>query len=407
MIPFGIFAVRMKVLVIAPRFPYPLEKGDKLRLYQQLKQLSSLHEIHLFAISHHVPRTEDLAVLSTFCTSITIHHISRARTIWNMFRGFLLGLPLSVAYFTDTDAIHSVQKMAKVVQPDLVYGQLIRMGEYLKQLPGRKVVDLMDAFSVIMEQRARRSSFLLRPFLLLEANRLARYEHTAPNWSEQQTFISLRDRLLIDPHLKWDAQIIPNGIDTSFFQAPSSVKQQATDLTFIGNLGYYPNRVAALFLVKKIMPLIWRIRPNATLLLAGARPTKDVVALAEYRIRIIPWLDDIRDGYIKGSLFIAPIQLGAGLQNKILEAMAMELPVITTSHVNQAIDALPGKELMIADDAEEFAKHALDLLDSPERANQLVNSALTFVRSNYSWETSVNHLNEYVFNSPLYFADAT
>lgn len=407
MIPFGIFAVRMKVLVIAPRFPYPLEKGDKLRLFQQLKQLSVQHEIHLFAISHQTPRPGDLDELSPFCRSIVVHHVSRWRTVWNMVSGFLRGLPLSVAYFTDTKAIHSVQRLNSDLEPDLIYGQLIRIGEYLKRLPGRKVIDLMDAFSIIMDQRAQRSSLLWRPFLNLEASRLAAYEQTVPEWTGQQTFISLRDRLLVDILQTWQAHIIPNGIDTVYFRAPTSPKRVATDLTFIGNLGYYPNRVAALFLVKKIMPLIWKIRPDTTLLLAGARPTKDIVALAEHRVQIIPWLDDIRDGYVKGSVFIAPIHLGAGLQNKILEAMAMELPVITTSHVNQAISAQPGKEVLIADTAEDFVNYALEILSFPERANELANSALTFVRSNYSWETSVNHLNEYVFHSPLYLDDAT
>ncbi|MBK7343540.1 MAG: glycosyltransferase [Saprospiraceae bacterium] len=407
MIAFGIFAVRMKVLVIAPRFPYPLEKGDKLRLYQQLRHLSDKYEIHLFAITHHRVTPADQQPLLSCCTGIHIHQISRWRTAWNLFTGFLRGLPLSVAYFTDNDAIGAAQRFREEVQPDLLYGQLIRVGEYLKRMNGPKVLDLMDAFSVIMEQRIQRTSFWQRPFLRIEAKRLAQYEQSVPLWTNLQTFISERDRFLIDPVQSWQAHIIPNGIDTTYFQARSNSEEPPADLTYIGNLGYYPNRVAAIFLVKKIMPLIWKTRPTTTLLIAGARPTKDVVALAEPRVRIIPWLDDIRDGYRKGSVFIAPIHLGAGLQNKILEAMAMELAVITTSHVNQAISAQPGHEILIADTAEEFASHALELLSFPERGNELVTSALTFVRSNFSWQTSVKHLDEDVFQSPQFLDDAT
>ncbi|MCF8237090.1 MAG: glycosyltransferase [Saprospiraceae bacterium] len=395
----------MKVLVIAPRFPFPLEKGDKLRLYQQLKHLSVDHEIHLFAISHHPVPIEDQQAIAPFCASIHVQVIPVWRLPWNMLLGLFQGIPFSVAYFTDHPAVTKLRQFYQQLHPDLTYGQLIRTGEYLKRLPGWKVMDLMDAFSVIMEQRSTRSPWWLRPFTILETSRLRRYERRVPHWVDQQTFISERDRTIIDPEQTWPATIIPNGIDTAYFTSRNHSSDPKPDLTFVGNLGYYPNRIAALFLAQEVMPIVWRARPETTLLLAGARPTRDVLALEQERLQVIPWLDDIRDGYQKGSLFVAPIHLGAGQQNKILEAMAMELPVVTTKHVNKAIGARPEKEVLLAESAEEFASQILVALSSNQLMSGLASSALTFVRSNYSWESSVNQLDEYVFQSHTNYSD--
>lgn len=388
----------MNVLVIAPRFPWPLEKGDKLRLYQQLKHLSGRHTLHLFAITHIPVSQNDLDQLQAICSSIHIHRIPLWRAGWNMLKGLLLKAPFSVLYFTDRYALSRLIRLQKEIKPDLVYGQLIRSGEYLKRLEGVKVVDMMDAFSLIMYQRADRAKWWSRPFLRLEARRLKRYEHLMRQHTDRQTFISLRDWHEVDPEETWPATVIPNGIDTSYFQARSAMNDSSThDLTFVGNLGYYPNYMAVLHLVEQIMPLVWSHRPDTTLLLAGARPPREILKLTDHRIKVIPWLDDIRQGYRKGSIFVAPIHLGAGLQNKILEAMAMELPVITTTHVNRGIHARPGLELLIADRPEEFASQIIRLLEEPTDINNMTRSARTFVETNYSWSKSVEALEHNVF----------
>lgn len=398
MIRNGIFGGRMNVLVIAPRFPWPLEKGDKLRLYQQLRLLSRHHTLHLFAITH-VPVSEhDLSHLRSICSSIHLHHIPFWRAGWNMLKGLFSSVPFSVLYFSDQAAIGSLNRLHSEIQPDLIYGQLIRSGEYLKRLAGMKVIDMMDAFSLIMKQRAEHASWWSRPFLQWEARRLQNYERDMPLHTSRQTFISHRDRHEVDPDERWPATIIPNGIDTTYFQSGSvSLDQEAYDLTFIGNLGYYPNYKAVLFLVHRIMPLVWSHRPATTLLLAGARPVREIQKIADRRVRVIPWLDDIRQGYRKGSIFVAPIHLGAGQQNKILEAMAMELPVITTTHVNRGIQAKPNIDLLIADQPEEFAAHITRLLDAPADIDNMTRSARTFVETNYSWSTSVETLENNVF----------
>lgn len=315
-----------------------------------------------------------------------------------MLQGLFTKVPFSVLYFTDHSACLRLIRLQADIQPDLIYGQLIRSGEYLKRLNGKKVVDMMDAFSLIMHQRADHASWYSRPFLRLETRRLKHYEQKMEHFTDRQTFITQRDRHEIDPHDQWPATVIPNGIDTDHFQPPSiPIDADSYDLTFIGNLGYYPNYMAVKYLLDQVMPLVWAHRPNTTLLLAGARPPREIQQVDDPRVRVIPWLNDIRDGYRKGSIFVAPIHLGAGQQNKILEAMAMKLPVITTTHVNRGINAQPNEDLLIADQPEEFADHIHRLLEDPEAIDKMTRSACTFVESNYSWAKSVEALEHNVF----------
>lgn len=387
----GNFAPRMDILVIAPRFPWPLEKGDKLRLYQIIRHLSIEGRVHLFALTHqHIP-AEDLEQVSRYCASWKIFRIPRGRLFWNLLAGMIRGLPVSVAWFTDSKALRELQAYREACQPQVTFGQLARIGEYLCPLPGPKVIDLMDAFSVIAGQRAAASPWPLSLVYRFEARRLAAYELRMRACTEHQVFISQRDREAMDPSHAWSATIVPNGIDMEHFQPRPDVRPKH-DIVFVGNLGYFPNIEAARFLVKSVMPLIWSRRPNTRVLLAGARPAPGVRSLASDKVTVQAWLPDIRDAYADGGIFAAPVFSGAGLQNKILEAMAMELPVVTTSHVNRAISAQAGTQVLLADSAVAFADALLHLMEEEQRRGQMGHAGYIFVRQHFSWQESIRKL---------------
>jgi glycosyltransferase involved in cell wall biosynthesis len=383
----------MKILVIASRFPWPLEKGDKLRLYQQIKYLSQQHEVHLFALTHQLVSAKDQLEVKNLGINITLFKISFLKLVWNLIRGFLQGLPPSVAYFTDNRAKKLLAALAQELQPTLIFGQLVRTGEYLKLLPYPKVLDYMDAFSFISKQQALKSPILLRPFYKLEANRIANYEQEIAQFTHLQIFISERDRIHLDPQKKWPALVVQNGIDLTFFH-PDKTVEPTFDLGFVGNLGYFPNIKAAHYLVERIMPLLWKSNPDIKLLLAGARPNRQLKKLASDRVTVSEWLPDIRVAYQSCKLFVAPLFDGAGQQNKILEAMAMGIPVITTDHVNEGIGAPPSKVLLIANDPDEFALAILDLLQNNPKRMLLIDEGLKFVTNNFNWSVNTSRLEE-------------
>jgi glycosyltransferase involved in cell wall biosynthesis len=151
---------------------------------------------------------------------------------------------------------------------------------------------------------------------------------------------------------------------------------------------------AAKFLVHDIMPIVWASIPDAKLLIAGATPDKSVKDLASGKVSVSGWLDDIRTSYAGSSIFIAPMRIGTGLQNKLLEAMSMKIPCITTSLANSALKGIPGQNLLVGDDKSELAQHIIQLLTEPETANQLAQSGYDFVMQYYDWKGATSQLIE-------------
>lgn len=385
----------MELLVIAPRFPWPLEKGDKLRLYQQIRYLSASHRVHLFALSHHPVDATCLAALQPYCSSMTVCRIHWYRLPWNLFTGLLRGLPLSVAWFTDGKAMKALRQTLAARRPDLAYAQLARTGEYLSLTNGPRVVDLMDAFSHIARQRAGIAAWWQRAFLRWEARLLERYEQRLGEATDRQVFITERDRRMLDPEGQWPALVIPNGIDTAHFR-PNPQSAPTVDLVFVGNLGYFPNIAAAQYLVREVLPLVRASRKETGVLLAGARPAPAVRSLQGEGVRVEGWVEDIRTAYAAGRIFVAPLFHGAGQQNKILEAMAMGIPVITTPHVHAGIGCPPGV-VLLADSPGAFAGQVLRLLQEPALRAEQSAAARRFVTEHHGWAPIVERLDRQAF----------
>jgi glycosyltransferase involved in cell wall biosynthesis len=242
----------------------------------------------------------------------------------------------------------------------------------------------MDSFSEGMRKRLDNSSFLFRLIYKEEYKRLKKYETVVFDDFNRHSIISVQDKNTFSEEIKDKLNVVPNGVDITYFQSPG--KKKKYDISFVGNMGYRPNIIACEYFKQKILPLLKKEKNDVKIIFAGARPHARVKALADNNIFISGWMEDIRDAYDESKIFVAPIFTGIGQQNKILEAMSMELPVITTSAVNKAIGAEPGKEVIVADTGQEFADAILRLLDNNELARQLGKASRKFVKNNYSWE---------------------
>ena len=175
------------------------------------------------------------------------------------------------------------------------------------------------------------------------------------------------------------------------------------DSVFVGNLGYGPNTAAAQYLVGKLMPELDRRGLDLKLLLAGARPGRKIQLLKNRKgVTVRGWVEDIRDAYADGLIFVAPMFSGLGLQNKILEAMAMGLPCVTTTMVNNAIGATLNKEILVADTLEGLADHVQQLLKDENEYNRIATAARAFVMSNYQWEDQVEKLETFISSKNVY-----
>ena len=387
----------MKILVLLSRFPYPLDKGDKLRAYHQLRYLAGQgHEICLLALSDEAVGVEALAAVRPLCQGgLYVHRLGKAARGRGLLRALATaGRPLQVGYFYEAAAQRLVDKLVAEFRPAHVYCQLIRMAEYLRCHAGRvpATLDYMDVFSAGMARRAATAPAWQRPVLALEASRLAAYEAAAFGWFRHHTIISDQDRQLIPHAAKGQIAIVPNGIALDYFQ-PQPLAPKTHDLLFCGNMGYHPNVDAACWLAEEILPLVQQRRPGARLLVAGTSPAPRVRALASRPgVAVSGWLPDIRTAYAGARVFVAPMRVGTGLQNKLLEAMAMQLPCVTTPLANNALRGAPGRHLLVAEGAPALADALASLLADAEAAAQLAAAGRTFVAETYDWAAATARL---------------
>ncbi|RLD43376.1 MAG: glycosyltransferase [Bacteroidetes bacterium] len=384
----------MRIFILLSRIPYPLEKGDKLRAFHQLRELSKKNEIILCALNPNpkLDKQKAFRALQPYCRSINFLDLPWYGRGWNMLLSFFMGLPFQCGYFYNNKAASKVKKLIKEYNPDHIYCQLVRTAEYLKDINIPKTIDYQDVFSYGMKRRINKSPFYARPFMKMEYKRLLAYEEKVFDIFDNTTIISFPDQKLI-PHPKRDKiHVIPNGVDHDFF-SPRTAKKKY-DLLFTGNMAYPPNVDAAEFLSNEIMPLVWKSKPDAKLMLAGASPDKRVLALKSESIAVSGWMDDIRDAYASARIFIAPMRIGTGLQNKLLEAMSMKIPSITTPLANDALQAADRQEILIGKNANELAENIVDLLNDEGLHQKISENGYVFVKKNYSWEEATEKLNQ-------------
>lgn len=382
----------MKLLVVLSRIPWPLDKGDKLRAFYQIKQLSLNHDIELVALYNKEPNYRAFEELSKYCKKVHFFKLTKWSIFINIVKAFLQGKPLQVGYFYRNSIHRKIQAIIQSSKPNHIYGQLVRVAEYIRNEEVPKTLDYQDALSAGLERRKEYVNGLKKCLFSFENVRLAKYEASVFTDFDYKTIITKEDRDLIQHEDNQQILVVPNGVDMEFFHPMDQPK--IYDLVFTGNMNYPPNVMAAKFLVQDILPLVHNKKPKAKVLIAGASPSPVVRSLASELVEVTGWMDDIRNAYASSRVFIAPMQIGTGLQNKLLEAMAMKVPSVTSDLANAALKANEQTEIKVAPSHEKavFAEKVLELLQNKDKAKEQANQAHEFILKTYSWKSSVQIL---------------
>jgi sugar transferase (PEP-CTERM/EpsH1 system associated) len=383
---------RPNIVFLTSRFPYPLEKGDKLRAYHQIKELSKTHSITLIALTDQRISKKSIESLRPLCHEIHVFRLSLVSILINVFFSLFNGKPFQTGYFYSSKIAYRIKAILKDVKPNHIICQLVRVSEYVKNYHNcPKTIDYMDALSKGMERRVKKSPFYLKWLFKSETNRLKLYEQSIFDYFENHIIISDQDREYIMHPDRKSITCIPNGIDDSFFDNLNYTRD--SDLVFVGNMSYSPNIEAVQYISKEILPLLDTSNP-IKLLISGANPSSVVLRLSRHNphIKTTGWVDDIRHSYLRGKIFIAPMFIGTGMQNKLLEAMALGVPCITTPLANNAIKAIHNESILVASNAAEFANQIQSLLKDPSLYQKIALGGQEFVKSQYSWEKSANLL---------------
>ncbi|MEI6695989.1 MAG: glycosyltransferase [Bacteroidota bacterium] len=387
----------MKLFVVLSRVPYPLDKGDKLRAFNFIRYLSAYHDIYLCCLNENPLHPEAMEKIQPYCKEIHVVKLSKIGIVFNLFKAFFNGKPFQIGYFYSSKAQRQINKLIARIEPDHIFCQLCRMAEYVKNQHIPKTIDYQDVFSYGVKRRLMTDAFYLQPLLHSEYKRMLKYEAAVFECFDHKIIISETDRNLIPHQSKQEIHVLPNGVDIDYYH-PSQIKK-TNDVLFTGNLAYPPNIDACQFLVNEIMPLVWAKYPEVKLMLAGANPHVLVKKLQSEKVEVTGWVEDMRKCYALSKIFIAPMRIGTGLQNKLLEAMAMQLPSITTPLANDALKAIENEDVLIGDTAEKLAEHIVFLLENENKSNEMALKSLNFVTANFSWKNNIEQLNKIISNT--------
>ena len=377
--------MKPKIVILTSRFPFPLEKGDKLRAYYFIKELSNLYRVVLISLSDKKVNDNEFEELEKICDKVYLFRLKKAQIFFNLFYGLFNDKPFQINYFYSYSIQKKVKKILEDEVPDHIYCQLIRVTEYVKNYHNcPKTIDYMDALSKGIQRRKEIAPWYSKWIFKIEYERLLNYESVIYDYFETHLIISDQDRKQIIHPDRDKIKVIPNGIDASFFEEIKTDKK--FDLVFVGNLSYAPNKEAVYYLIDHIIS-----KSNYTCLISGANPSNSLRSKIDKSINVTLWanVDDIRLSYCSAKIFIAPLFIGTGLQNKLLEAMALGIPCITTDLVNSSLKAQVESEIDVANTAESFIEKINKIISDKTLYDSMKIKARSYIKNNYSWEKSI------------------
>jgi glycosyltransferase involved in cell wall biosynthesis len=336
-------------------------------------------------------------VLKELVSELHIVPLAKWKIPFRLFLAIFHNLPFQVEYFLERKNKKKIEAIIQNFNPNHIYCQLIRTSEYVKDLfQFDKTLDYMDAFSAAASRRAQTEKGFKKLFWKIENERVKKYERSIYDYFNQHSIITEQDRNLLAIPSNKKISIVPNGVDTGHFENSHISKKY--DIVFAGNMNYPPNIAAAIFLVAEILPKLKSQFPNVTLLIAGANPSAEVQNLSNENVTVSGWMNDIREAYCESRVFVAPMFIGAGMQNKILEAMSSELPVITTTLAAEAFKEKDLSKVIEANSSFEFAK-AIQyyLLNEGAQISDGEKNRI-YVEEKYSWKISNQKLEQCISN---------
>ena len=386
----------MKILFITSRLPYPPDRGDRVRVFNFLRQISKKHDVTLISFISDPSERKHLEALQAYCRKISVLLMPPSRSAFSVLLNFWRPEPLQALYYRNSAMERLVNHTLDSNHFDVIYVHLFRMAPYVTGHHGLyRIVDLTDVISNEVKLSLPYRGLASRILYSVERPRIERYEHWLADHFEEAWLTSSADKEFLEmtcPHA--NIRLVTNGVDTARFH-PHPSNLQETSLIFVGHLGVFHNIDAAIYLAQEILPRVQSQIPDCTLRIVGADPDPRVMNLSTNPSITVPgFIPDLNTELNRASLFVAPLRFAAGVQNKVLEAMAASLPVITTSLVNLGLGAKDDQEIVLADDPDRMGARIIELLQNAAMRESIGLAGREFVARTFRWENVLQRIGE-------------
>jgi sugar transferase (PEP-CTERM/EpsH1 system associated) len=385
----------MKVLYLCHRFPYPPKRGGKIRPFNMIRHLSAQgHEVTVCSLSRSDAETAEAEGIAAHCHDFHIGQVSEPVQMLRMVLRLPLPTPSSMGYFYSAELAAKVRDLLATQAFDLIFVHCSSVAQYVEHVSHiPKILDFGDMDSQKWLEYAQRKPFPLSLGYRLEGNKMLWAEKrlarrfdlcTATTRAEWETLQGYGTGAATD----W----FPNGVDASFFD-PADVGYDADTISFIGRMDYYPNQECMSRFCAEVWPLLKAQRPAMKLLIVGADPSAEMRRLGDLPgVTVTGSVSDVRPYIRSSALMVAPLSIARGTQNKILEAMAMGVPVVTSSVAAGGVDAVAESHLLVADNAAEITRAILRIAENPDERQRLAVAGRQRVLSHHAWPRSMQRL---------------
>ena len=386
----------MRLLYLTPRLPYPPNRGGEIIIFHFLEQLSSRHDITLVSFYDRPEDLEHRKHLEPYCSRIEAVPRPAKLAPRALLRSLAGGWSYSIARHTSESFRAAVRRATAASRPDLVQLETFLMAPYLAELPGvPSVLHMHDMTWVMWERMARIAPFYVRPLVAAEARRIRRDELALCRTVDMCVPVSEVDlshlRAAI-PGVR--AAVVVPGVDCDAL-TPGERPASSSNLVFVGSMNYMPNIDAAQFFVKDVLPRISREISDVTFTIVGARPSPAVRRLGDDpRVRVTGPVDDVRPYYAAAAAAVVPLRAAGGVRMKILEGMALGVPIVSTTIGAEGLGLEDGCELLIGDTPQQLADAAIRLVRDSALRERLSRQARATALRRFSWESVGRRLEE-------------
>jgi sugar transferase (PEP-CTERM/EpsH1 system associated) len=389
----------MNILYVCHRFPFPPKRGGKIRPFNMIRHLSaSGHQVTVCSLARSPEEAEEGRGIAPYCAAFEMAQVSDPVQTLRMVARLPLAKPSSMGYFYSASLRQRVRRLLSAQQWDLIFVHCSSVAQYVEQVRDvPKILDFGDMDSQKWLEYANYKPFPLSLGYRLEGNKMLAAEKrlarlfdlcTATTRAEWETLEGYGTGVATD----W----FPNGVDAEFF-CPSDEPYDADTISFIGRMDYYPNQECMARFCEQIWPVLRSRRPNVKLLIIGADPSPEIRKLGDLPgVTVTGSVPDVRPFVRQSAVMVAPLNIARGTQNKILEAMAMGVPVVTSRVAAGGVDAESVKHFLVADTCEEYSAAILRILDDPAERQRLAVAGRKRMLSNHAWPHSMARLDEII-----------
>ena len=384
----------MKILYICHRFPFPPKRGGKIRPFNMIRHLSEQHEVTVCSLARSQDEAQEGRGIAPHCHRYEMALVSNPVQTLRMVARLPSSVPSSLGYFYSHDLKRRIERLVAQQRFDLIFVHCSSVAQYVEGIADTpKILDFGDMDSQKWLEYVAYKPFPLKAGYWLEGRKMEREEKrlarrfdlcTATTRAEWETLESYGTGVATD----W----FPNGVDAGFFQ-PDDQGYDADTISFIGRMDYYPNQEAMFRFCDQVWPLLRQRRPQMKLLIVGADPIPAVRQLGERPgVTVTGSVPDVRPHILRSAAMVAPLNIARGTQNKILEAMAMGVPVVSSRIAAGGVDAVEDEDLLVADTPQQYADAIVRLAEDPQERARLARTGRARMLSHHAWPKSMQRL---------------